>query len=127
ALIAAVAAAYPDRTALIQSRAPLALIFEGFTGRSGVAIAAMASIAMVNGILVQIVMASRVLYGMAGEGMAPGLFAKLHRGRQTPAAGILVIAAAILALAWAVPFLKLAEVTSLVVLTIFTLVNMSLF
>ncbi len=72
ALIAAVAAAYPDRAGLIASKAPLALMFEGFTGLSGTTIAAMASIAMVNGILVQIVMASRVLYGMAKEGMAPG-------------------------------------------------------
>ena len=127
ALVAVVAAAYPDRAALIASRAPLALIFAGFTGRSGAIIAAMASIAMVNGILVQIVMASRVLYGMAGEGMAPALFARISAKRQTPAIGVTVIAAAILALALAVPFLSLATLTSLIILSIFTLVNLSLY
>ena len=61
ALVAMVAAAFPDRAALAASKAPLALMFETATGRPGAVVAVMASIAMVNGILVQIVMASRVL------------------------------------------------------------------
>ena len=127
ALVALVAAAYPDPAALIASKAPLALLFESSTGRSGAAIAVMASIAMMNGILVQIIMASRVLYGMANEGMAPAFLGRVHEGRQTPVAGIALIAAAIAGLALSVPLVRLAGVTSLIILIIFTMVNLSLF
>ena len=127
ALVAIVAAAYPDPAALIASKAPLALLFETSTGRSGAAIAVMASIAMMNGILVQIIMASRVLYGMANEGMAPAFLGRVHASRQTPIAGIGLITLAIAGLALSVPLVRLASVTSLIILIIFTLVNCSLF
>jgi amino acid transporter len=127
ALAAAVAAAYADRAALVASKAPLAVLFEGTTGQPGAIVAAMASVAMVNGILVQIVMASRVLYGMAGEGMMPSLLGKVHPRRQTPVAAILLFTLLIGLLALAVPLVRLAETTSFMILAIFTLVNISLF
>lgn len=127
ALVAAVAASYPDRAALIASKAPLAVLFEGATGQSGAVIAMMASIAMVNGILVQIMMGSRVLYGMANEGMVPRALGWVHPVRQTPIVGILALAFTIALLALTVPLLQLAELTSLIILVIFTLVNASLF
>jgi amino acid transporter len=127
ALAAAVAAAYADRAALVASKAPLAVLFEGTTGQPGAVIAAMASIAMVNGILVQIVMASRVLYGMAGEGMMPGLLGRVHPRRQTPVTAIILFTLLVGFLALSVPLVQLAEMTSFVILSIFTLVNLSLF
>ena len=87
----------------------------------------MASIAMVNGILVQIMMGSRVLYGMAHEGMAPRILGWVHPTRQTPMLGVLLLAVAIALLALMVPLLSLASMTSLIILIIFTLVNASLF
>jgi len=127
ALAAAVAAAYPERAAVTASKAPLAALFEGLTGRSGAVIAVMASIAMVNGILVQIVMGSRVLYGMAREGMVPRLLGGLHSGRQTPVTAIAVLGAAIGLLALSLPLVQLAELASLFILVVFALVNASLF
>ena len=127
ALAAGVAASYPARDELVASKAPLAVLFEGATGHPGAVIAVMASIAMVNGILVQIVMASRVLYGMANEGMLPAFFARLHPRRQTPHAAILAFAVAAALLSLAVPLMELAEGTSLVILIVFALVNLSLF
>jgi len=127
ALAAAVAASYADRAALVASKAPLAVLFEGATGRPGAIIAAMAAIAMVNGILVQIVMASRVLYGMAGEGMMPAVFGRVHPRRRTPVIAILLFTVLIALLALTVPLVRLAEMTSFVILAIFTLVNVSLF
>ena len=82
---------------------------------------------MVNGILVQIVMASRVLYGMAGEGMVPGLLGRVHPRRQTPVIAIMIFTLLIGILALTVPLVKLAEMTSFVILAIFTMVNASLF
>jgi APA family basic amino acid/polyamine antiporter len=127
AAVALVAAAYPDRPGLIASKAPLADLFAALTGWPGAPVAVMASVAMINGILVQIVMASRVIYGMAKEGMVPQSFASLHETRQTPARAILMLAAAITALGLLVPLLSLAELTSFVVLLVFAAVNFSLF
>jgi basic amino acid/polyamine antiporter, APA family len=125
--VAAVAVSFPDRQALVGSDAPLALLFERATGYSAAPVAAMASIAMINGILVQIVMASRVLYGMAREGMIPVVLGKLDAKRATPAPAIGLIIAAILALALFVPLLQLASLTSFIMLLIFTSVNASLY
>jgi amino acid transporter len=127
ALVATVAAAFPDRDAIAGSKAPLALLFERATGIPGTAIAIMASVAMINGILVQIVMASRVLYGMAREGLLPAAIGVLDANRQTPLRAIILVAAAAGLLALTVPLLQLAEFTSLVMLLVFALVNASLF
>jgi len=126
-LVAAVAVAFPNRQALVDSDAPLALLFESTTGYPAAPIAAMASIAMINGILVQIVMASRVLYGMAREGMIPAALGRLDEKRATPALAIALITATILALALFVPFLQLASLTSFMMLLIFATVNASLY
>ena len=127
ALVAFVAAAYPDRAGLIASKAPLSDLFAAITGWPGAPVAVMASIAMVNGILVQIVMASRVVYGMSREGMLPETMGSLHATRQTPARAIILIAAATALLGLFVPLLQLAELTSFVMLLVFTAVNASLF
>ena len=126
AAVAWVAASFPNREALVQSKAPLAAIFEQATGRSGEVIAAMATIAMVNGILVQMVMASRVLYGMSKEQLVPGWFGKLHATRQTPVRATFVVGIAILLLALFFPIISLAEATSAIMLLIFAAVNISL-
>jgi APA family basic amino acid/polyamine antiporter len=127
ALVAVVAAAYPDRAGLVASKAPMSDLFAALTGLPGAPVAVMAAIAMINGILVQIVMASRVVYGMSKEGMVHGWLGQLHSTRQTPARAILLLAAAVALLGLFVPLLQLAELTSFVMLLIFTVVNLSLF
>jgi basic amino acid/polyamine antiporter, APA family len=77
--------------------------------------------------LVQIVMASRVVYGMAREGMIPAVLGRLDAKRATPALAIVLITAAILGFALFVPFLQLASVTSFIILLIFMAVNASLY
>ena len=126
-LVAIVAAAYPDRAAWWRARRRLSDLFAAVTGWPGTPVAVMASVAMVNGILVQIVMASRVIYGMSREGMLPASSGALHATRQTPVRAIIVLGVAIAALGLFVPLLQLAELTSLVMLLIFTAVNLSLF
>jgi APA family basic amino acid/polyamine antiporter len=126
-LVAAVAVAFPDRQALVESDAPLALLFERSTGYPAAPVAAMASIAMINGILVQIIMASRVLYGMAREGMVPAALGRLDAKRATPGFAIALITAGILVLALFVPFLRLASLTSFIMLLVFASVNTSLY
>lgn len=125
-LLALVAVAAPGRESIAGSSAPLAALFEQITGFDSAPIAAMAAIAMINGILVQILMASRTLYGMANEGLAPGWFGKVSPVRRTPLRATLAVAVAIVVLALAFPLVGLAKATSIIVLAVFFLVNVSL-
>jgi len=127
AVIAAIAAAAPDRAAIAGSPAPLADLFATLTGTSPVPISVMAAIAMVNGILVQVVMASRVIYGMAREGLLPGWLGAIEPKRRTPLRATAIVTAIIAALAFATPILTLAQATGYITLLVFTLVNLSLF
>ena len=124
--LALIVMAVPERLAVTQSQAPLATLFTALTGYPGAIIAAIAAIAMLNGILIQIVMASRVLYGMAKKRLAPGPLARIDARRQTPVTAIILVAMIIAALALFLPLLTLARFTSLVILAVFTLVNLSL-
>lgn len=125
--LASIAVLAPDRAAITNSGAPVAVLFESVTGWPGQPIAAIAAIAMINGILVQIVMAARVLYGMANEGLLPRWFAAVDPVHRTPARATWAVAAIIILLALLFPLIRLAEATSLVTLAVFTLVNLSLF
>ncbi len=126
-LVATVATAFPERDALVESKAPLALMFESAAGTSGAPVAVMAAIAMINGILVQIVMASRVLYGMSRERMIPAAIGVLDRKRQTPLRAIALVTVLAGLFGLFVPLLRLAELTSLIMLLVFATVNLSLF
>ncbi len=112
---------------LAASPAPLARVVEaGLGGNSGDILAAIALIAMVNGVLVQILMASRVLYGMARRGSGPRVLALVHPSRRTPHVATLVSAAVVAMLALAAPLSILAQGTVFVVLVVFVLVNAAL-
>ena len=125
-LISLIAISLPDRTALTQSDAPLSLLFHSVTGMPAEPISVIASVAMVNGVLVQIVMASRVLYGLTRENLAPGALGVLDSKRQTPYRAIILVCVLIAVLALSLPLQKLALATSLVTLSVFFMVNLSL-
>lgn len=126
-LLAIIAALAEDRSAIVSSSAPMAQLFQSVSGLSGKPVAAAATIAMINGVLVQIVMASRVLYGMANEGLAPTWLATIDPRRQTPARATMLVALVIVVLALLFPLVRLAAATSLVTLGVFALVNLSLY
>lgn len=126
-LLATIAALVPDREAVTDSSAPLAAMFEELSGVDPTVIAAIAAVAMINGILVQIVMAARVLYGMAGEGLIPSALGEVDAEHRTPARATMVVAAVIIVLAVLFPLVRLAQLTSLVTLSVFAMVNLALF
>ena len=126
-LLALIFASMPNREALAASKAPIAELFASATGRSGAIIATMAAIAMINGVLVQIMMASRVIYGMSREQLLPEFLGHVHVARQTPVIATLLVSGAVLFLGLAVPLRELAELTSLAMLLVFAAVNLSLF
>ncbi|MCB1449137.1 MAG: amino acid permease [Nitratireductor sp.] len=125
--LALVAISSPIRDAISHSSAPMALLFGSTTGLDARPVIAIAAIAMINGILVQIVMAARVIYGMANEGLLPAWFGTVSQKRRTPLRATITVALAIVILALAVPLVQLAEATSVVTLSVFALVNLSLF
>jgi APA family basic amino acid/polyamine antiporter len=125
-LLAVVAVAITDRAGLIQSGAPMRFIFESVTGTDGRVVSGIAALAMVNGILVQIIMASRILFGMARDGLIPDWLAQLHVQRRTPISAIGLVAAGIAVLVIGFPLLGLAQAASLVTLAVFAMVNVAL-
>ncbi len=89
-------------------------------------IAAISLFAVVNGALIQIIMASRVLYGLASDGLAFAAFARISARTQTPVYGTLAVAGIMLVLCLFLSLGGLARITSFIALGIFTVVNLSL-
>jgi amino acid transporter len=108
------------------SKAPLALVYERSTGAPATAISVIALLAIINGALIQIIMASRVIYGLSCQGALPRLFSFIHPRTRTPLAATALIAAVVMVFALWLPLAQLAEVTSLITLTVFSLVNLAL-
>lgn len=111
---------------LAQSKAPLALVFERLTGASQRTMAGIAIIATLNGIIVQIILGARVVYGLADQGNLPRVLAQVSPVTQTPLIATGVVVAATLAFAVLVPLGPLAEATSRLALVLFVLVNVAL-
>lgn len=112
---------------LAQSKTPLALIMErGGSGVSPVVMGVISMLATINGALVQIVMGSRVLYGLSKAGDAPRIFGKVHARTRTPLESTAVIMALILGFALLFELAMLAKVASAIILVIFASVNVAL-
>lgn len=125
-LVSLVAIGVPDRTGLTTSDAPLAFVYSSVTGWSPVPISVIAGIAMTNGILVQIIMASRVLYGMSREGLIHTFFGTAHPRMRTPVRATVAVAGTVAVLTLFFELVRLAQVTSLITLAVFASVNVSL-
>ena len=125
-LVTAVAVEAVPVAELAASNAPLALVWERASGLSSYQLSAVAVVATLNGALIQMIMASRVFYGMAAQRSLPGFLGRIDPRTRTPLAGTLVAAALVLLFALALPIEDLARVTSLLTLAIFVLVNLAL-
>jgi amino acid transporter len=117
--IVAVLAIPPAELALME--APLAELFLRTTGMSPLAITLIAIVATLNGIIVQIIMTSRVLYGLANKRQLPATFALVHPVTRTPLVATGVAAGSALLLALSFPISELAEWTSRITLAVFIL------
>lgn len=108
------------------SAAPLSLVYERVTNAPPALITYIAIIATLNGIIVFMVMASRVVYGMAAQGLLPSPFAVVSDRTRTPLLATFVVTILIVLLAVAFPIEELAEIASRITLTIFCFVNAAL-
>lgn len=125
-VVAAIAISAVPIADLEKSDAPLSLIFERASGFSGKPISAIAVIAVLNGALIQIIMASRVIYGLSRRKLLPAWLGAIHPRTQTPVLATLICTGIVALLATSFPIEGLAGATSLVALTIFAIVNIAL-
>lgn len=132
--VAFVAVALVPPAELAESPAPLLIVVRS----AGVEFpdklfAGIALLAICNTALINMIMASRLMYGMANERIVPAWFARVHKTRQTPYVAILfttAIAAALIAsgafrdvAATRETFRDLADTTVLLLLLVFTTTN----
>lgn len=111
---------------LAASEQPLALVWEYATGQSAAFLALIAVAAALNGVLAQIVMAARVLYGLGKREAMFGVFHHAHPRFGTPARATALVGVLVIGAAMALPVATLAGFTSTVLLGVFVLVNLSL-
>jgi amino acid transporter len=111
---------------LAGSEAPLADLYGRLTGRSTAWISLVGVLAMTNGALIQIIKASRIVYGLADQGQLPAVFARLAPRRRTPVIATILVAGIATALALSAPIEHLAEATSIVTLGVFGFANLAL-
>lgn len=120
----AVVAVPPDE--LAASSAPLALVFERLTGMPLKTMSIIAVIATLNGVIVHVIMISRVLYGLAAQGNLPRVLTHLNPRTGTPLLATALGVSAILVLALAVPLSGLADLTARLTLVVFAIINIAL-
>jgi len=111
--------------ALTESAAPLAAIVES-RGFPSWVMGLIGMLAVFNGGLVQLIMASRVLYGLGSQGLAWPVLARIHPKTRTPLVATALMTAVILAFSLAFSLERLARFTSFVALIVFVMVNASL-
>lgn len=111
---------------LSDSEAPLALVFERATGRQPTLIAMISLFAVVNGALIQMIMSSRMLYGMGRSGWLPRVLAQVSERTHTPFVATAVVTVGVMMFALWLPLVTLAKLTSFAILLVFVLVNLSL-
>lgn len=111
---------------LAASDTPIATVVSGHSWYSGMGLGIVSLLTGLNGALVQIIMASRVAYGMARDEHAPAWLARVNPRTRTPLRATALITGIILLLALLFPLTTLAKVTSGIILVIFCGVNLAL-
>jgi amino acid transporter len=89
-------------------------------------LAAIAFLAVANGVLIQIVTLARLFYGMADEGYLPAALAQLNPRTQTPINATIAVGAIVLMSALLASFEQLLVAANAVTLLLFALVSSAL-
>jgi APA family basic amino acid/polyamine antiporter len=125
-LVASVSVLSVPIEGLAASKAPLGYVYERITGGSPRVISGIAIVAALNGIIVQMIMASRVIYGLSCQGDLPVVFGRISPVTKTPLVATVLVVTIVLVLALMYPIEWLAQMTSRVTLIVFSLVNLAL-
>jgi amino acid transporter len=111
---------------LARTEAPFALLYMQATGQPPTVITIISLFAVVNGALIQIIMASRILYGMSREGWLHESLGRVHPVRRTPLLATALVTLTTLVLALWLPLVTLAKATSFITLVAFSIINLAL-
>jgi len=126
ALVALAALIIMPPEQLASSKAPLADVYQIATSQSPVLITIISASAVINGALIQIIMATRIFYGMSQRDWLPKILSYIHPRTQTPIISTIIVGLIIFILASWFPLVTLATYTSFLILIIFILVNLAL-
>lgn len=125
-IIAVVSISVMPAIELANSSAPLAKVYETATHSKATILSIIALFAVINGALVQIIMASRIFYGMSSQGWIPNFLSIVHPKTSTPINATILAGLIVFLLSTTFPILTLAQSSSFLIFIIFTLVNVSL-
>lgn len=127
-IIGILAPAVLPRAELLDVEHGTPLISLAGTGPLGVSprlFAVIGILALANGALINMIMASRLVYGMSMQGIVPRVLGTVHAARRTPWVAILFTTALAMALASTGSVADLASTTVVLLLTVFTFVNVA--
>jgi amino acid transporter len=109
---------------LTSSSGPLLeVVKQGPLGINTKVFSAIGLLALSNGALINMIMASRLMYGMSREGVLPKPFAAVHSGRRTPWVAIIFTSLVAAGLILEANLESLARTTVALLLIVFTIVN----
>jgi amino acid transporter len=111
---------------LTASPAPLLLVAAQADWFSQDAFAGIALVAVANGVLLELVMLGRLLYGMARRGWLPAGLGAITARLRTPVRATILGGAVVFAFTVALPFVSLVALTSAITLLVFACVNLAL-
>lgn len=123
-MLAAVLAIPPEQ--LAQEKAPLVTLYHYFSNDESILIGLIGMFAIINGALIQSIMASRVLYGLSSRGHIHRSLSQVHHFTRTPVIATILVTTCIFSFALLGQLSTLAEMTSIIMLVIFSLINLSL-
>ena len=114
-----------DQLAKAGSSALLKVVTVGAPGFPLWIFALIGLLAVINSALINMLMASRLLYGMANEKIIPKFFGAVHPFRRTPWISIVFTTGIAVILVSTADIGKLGGTTSLLLLVVFTIVNIA--
>jgi APA family basic amino acid/polyamine antiporter len=114
-----------DKNTLENIKSPLTAIIAN-QGHSPLLFDIIAMISITNGILVNIIMASRLIFGMTKLKTSPKLFSNIYEKTQIPLFATVFVMIMIVILAYWFPIQTLAKITSTIMLVVFCLMHLSL-
>jgi basic amino acid/polyamine antiporter, APA family len=125
-LVTVIASMAVETSRLADSDGPLLEVVQlGPLAMNTKVFSAIALFALTNGALINLIMASRLVYGMAQQGIVPRPLGRVHRARRTPWLAIVFTAALAAALVVVGDLETLADTTVLLLLLVFVCVNVA--
>lgn len=111
---------------VLSGRAADAPLLDVFRGRAATWFAVVGFMAVANGVLVHIIMLSRLFYGMARNQELPAFLARVDPRTRTPVIATVLAGSIVLGAALTLPFDKLLLLTNALTLVVFAWVDLAL-